>query len=112
MLAEFLETNHDELVERCKAKVAKRAVPRPATAEPEFGIPLLLGQLVSELRAEQSAVPGAQPGKLPPNIGSTAGKHGNEAFVRNRRPDDRFVRPSMSAGASARGARGSVRAAL
>jgi signal transduction histidine kinase len=78
MLAEFLETNHDELVERCKAKVAKRAVPRPATAEPEFGIPLLLGQLVSELRAEQSAVPGAQPGKLPPNIGSTAGKHGNE----------------------------------
>jgi hypothetical protein len=78
MLAEFLATNHDELVKRCKAKVAKRSVPRPATAEPEFGIPLLLGQLVTELRVEQSALPGAQPAKLPPNIGSTAGKHGNE----------------------------------
>ena len=78
MLAEFLATNHDELVKRCKAKVAKRSVPRPATAEPEFGIPLLLGQLVTELRVEQSALPGAQPGKLPPNIGSSAGKHGNE----------------------------------
>jgi signal transduction histidine kinase len=78
MLAEFLATNHDELVKRCKAKVAERPMPRPTAAEPEFGIPLLLGQLVTELRVEQSAQPGAAPGKLPPNIGSTAGKHGNE----------------------------------
>jgi signal transduction histidine kinase len=78
MLAEFLETNHDELVKRCKAKVAKRPVPRPAAAEPEFGVPILLGQLVTELRVVQGAPPDAEPGKLPPNIGSTAGKHGNE----------------------------------
>jgi len=78
MLAEFLQTNHDELVTRCKAKVANRPVPPSAAGEPEFGIPILLGQLVTELRVEQSALPGAQPGKLPPNIGSTAGKHGNE----------------------------------
>jgi|HubBroStandDraft_1064217.scaffolds.fasta_scaffold02449_10 signal transduction histidine kinase len=77
MLAEFLATNHDELVKRCKAKVAERQVP-PAGTEPEFGIPLLLGQLVTELRLEQSAQPGTPPGKLPANIGSTAGKHGNE----------------------------------
>jgi signal transduction histidine kinase len=78
MLADFLATNHDELVTRCRAKVAKRATPPLAAAETEFGIPLLLGQLVTELRVEQSAAPGAQPGRLPPNIGSTAGKHGNE----------------------------------
>jgi signal transduction histidine kinase len=78
MLADFLATNHDELVARCKAKVEKRSVPRPGTADPAFGIPLLLGQLVTELRVEQSALPDAQPGALAPNIGSTAGKHGNE----------------------------------
>jgi signal transduction histidine kinase len=82
MLADFLATNHDELVTRCKAKVAKRSAPRLAAAELEFGIPLLLGQLVTELRTEQSGVPGAQPGKLPPNIGSAAGKHGNELLLK------------------------------
>jgi signal transduction histidine kinase len=82
MLADFLATNHDELVTRCQAKVAKRSAPRLAAAEPEFGIPLLLGQLVTELRVGQSTVPGAQPGKLLPNIGSTAGKHGHELLRR------------------------------
>ncbi len=77
MLADFLTTNHDELVNRCKVKVGKRAGPR-ATNEPQFGVPLLLDQVVSELREEFSAVPGAPPAKLPANISNAAGKHGNE----------------------------------
>ena len=77
MLADFLATNHDELVKRCKLKVAKRPAPNSNGGESEFGIPRLLDQLVTELRVEQSADAEGQPGKLPVDIGSTAGKHGN-----------------------------------
>jgi len=78
MLADFLETNHDELVKRCGRKVAKRLAPNPKSGDPEYGIPRLLGQLVTELRVEQRADPDAQPGQLPVDIGSTAGRHGDE----------------------------------
>ncbi len=78
MLADFLATHHDELVKRCKAKVAKRLPAQPQAAEPEFGVSVLLGQLVAELRLEGSAALGAPLGKLTANIGSVAGKHGAE----------------------------------
>lgn len=45
MLHEFLDANRAELIERCRAKVARRAAPRPTPKEMEHGIPLFLGQL-------------------------------------------------------------------
>lgn len=41
-LARFIEVHHDELVARCRAKAATRAVPKPTVLELEHGIPLFL----------------------------------------------------------------------
>jgi hypothetical protein len=77
MLHEFLAANHDELVQRCRAKVAKRPGPEPT--ELEHGIPLFLDQLTDALRLEQPPThDDAKPRGLPATIGSTAVKHGNE----------------------------------
>ena len=70
MLHEFLTVNEDELVERCRNKVARRRAPRPSEAELEHGIPLFLGQLIETLRASGATAP---PGML-----STAAQHGDE----------------------------------
>jgi signal transduction histidine kinase len=77
MLSEFLAANREELVERCRAKVARRAAPKPTAVELEHGIPLFLDQLINTLHAEQGA-PRAGSSNLPAEIGTTAGKHGNE----------------------------------
>ena len=79
MLHEFLTANHDELVRRCRAKVAKRPVPAPTATELEHGIPLFLDQLIDALRQELGA-PREGSSQVPPEIGATAGKHGNEFF--------------------------------
>ncbi len=55
MLHDFLTTNRLELIERCRAKVASRAAPKPTPMELEHGIPLFLDQLIRTLQAEQSA---------------------------------------------------------
>jgi signal transduction histidine kinase len=78
MLYEFLTTNHAELVSRCRAKVAKRAAPRATTKELEYGIPLFLTQLVNMLRSESGAEQQRANFDLSAEIGSSAGKHGNE----------------------------------
>ena len=77
MLHEFLTANRAELVNRCRAKVAKRSAPQPTTVELEHGIPLFLDQLISTLRSELNA-PREGSSQLPAEIGTTAGKHGNE----------------------------------
>ena len=82
MLHEFLALNHEELVKRCKAKVAKRPAPPSTVHEPQYGIGVLLGQLVDTLRRERTEEPPAEETKLPAGIGSTAGKHGNELLRR------------------------------
>jgi hypothetical protein len=48
-LQEFIGTNRDELIRRCKAKVAKRSGPPGAEADVNHGVPLFLDQLVIEL---------------------------------------------------------------
>jgi signal transduction histidine kinase len=78
MLYEFLATNHDELVKRCRAKGATRHTPTPPATELEYGVAILLDELVDTLRAEQAAPPDAEPAKVSADIGSTAEKHGNE----------------------------------
>ncbi len=79
MLHEFLTANRDELVKRCRAKVAKRPAPAPTALELEHGIPLFLDQLIGTLRTELQA-PREGSSQLPDEIGATAGKHGDEFF--------------------------------
>ena len=50
MLHEFIATNRDEIIGRCRAKVATRLVPPSTDAEIDHGVPLFLDQLVNELR--------------------------------------------------------------
>src|SRR5688572_8476070 len=88
MLHEFLTTNREDLVERCRVKVAKRPMPPPTAAELTYGIPLFLNQIIKTLRMEQSsdaagstrvsgdANPSGATGKS--EIGSSAAQHGDE----------------------------------
>lgn len=49
-LFEFIGANRDELIGRCRAKVAKRSAPPSTEAEITHGVPLFLEQLCDELR--------------------------------------------------------------
>src|SRR5579863_210477 len=55
MLFEFIDLNRDEIVRRCRAKVASRSSPPPTPAEIDHGVPLFLGQLVHSLQSGVSA---------------------------------------------------------
>ena len=67
MLRAFIGDNRDELIERCRSKVASRRAPRSTPDEILHGVPMFLAQLVatfpdgvqsepdSELRAAQAA---------------------------------------------------------
>jgi len=50
MLDAFVSENRDELVHRCRAKVAMRSIPTPTPAELEYGVPRFLDQLVHALQ--------------------------------------------------------------
>jgi hypothetical protein len=54
MLHEFVTVNRDEIIKRCRAKVARRSIP-PPTAEIDHGVPLFLEQLIAVLRAHGSS---------------------------------------------------------
>src|SRR4051812_43197452 len=92
MLYEFLGENRDELIFRCKAKVARRPAPRASNEELKHGIPLFLDQLIQTLRSEHSSffseslrVSGpSQTSKTPAQsqIGMTAAKHGGDLLRR------------------------------
>jgi hypothetical protein len=45
----FIIENRDELISRCRAKVAKRSAPSPTEAEIDHGVPMFLNQLCEEL---------------------------------------------------------------
>jgi signal transduction histidine kinase len=88
MLHEFLTSNSDDLIARCRAKVAKRPIPPPTAAELTYGIPIFLNQIIKTLRLEETSdaagstrVSGAPdptgvPGKS--EIGASAAQHGDE----------------------------------
>ncbi len=86
MLHEFLTTNRDALVERCRLKVAKRLAPKVTDAELTHGIPAFLEQLIKTLQVEQTSEPlrsrkvsgpaGGEPAMS--EIGTTAALHGRE----------------------------------
>ena len=57
MLHEFLAANRDELIRRCRIKVARRFAPEAAPVELEHGIPRFLDQLIKTLQVEQTSEP-------------------------------------------------------
>lgn len=86
MLHTFLANNRDELISRCKAKVAGRPARGASVLQLERGIPLFLEQLTNTLRIEQSdspadsllvsGSPGGNAGRS--EIGEAAAQHGHE----------------------------------
>ncbi|MBA2238330.1 MAG: HAMP domain-containing histidine kinase [Lysobacter sp.] len=86
MLHEFLETHRDELIARCRAKVAGRNIPGVFERELSFGISIFLDQVIDTLRAEGrdeadtsrklSGPAGGVP--APSEIAETASRHGRE----------------------------------
>lgn len=49
MLRDFISDNRDEVIRRCRAKVAARSVPPPTPAEIDNGVPVFLDQLLGAL---------------------------------------------------------------
>jgi hypothetical protein len=71
-LQEFIGINRDELIRRCRSKVAIRSSPPPTEAEIAHGVPLFLAQLVEELRDGPSETD---------EITQAAVKHGHELLL-------------------------------
>lgn len=69
MLHEFLISNRNELIGRCREKAAKRHRPLAPPAEVDHGVPLFLQQLTDTLQREQTtaARETAQPESTPAN---------------------------------------------
>jgi hypothetical protein len=88
MLHDFLTSNRDELIKRCRAKVAKRSptIPAAIPAIAEKGVPLFLAQLVETLRREQLTAkrnpPEPEPTPAPTEIGRAAAWHGADLLRR------------------------------
>jgi signal transduction histidine kinase len=69
MLYEFIAVNRDEIIRRCRAKVARRSVPPPTQAEIDHGVPVFLDQLGDALRLGLMTSP---------EIGRSAVQHGHD----------------------------------
>ena len=72
MLHEFIAINRDEIIRRCRAKVAKRSVPPPTEAEIDHGVPVFLDQLTDALRLGLATTP---------EIGRSALQHGHDLLL-------------------------------
>jgi hypothetical protein len=73
MLCEFITLNREEIITRCRAKVATRSMPPPSDAEIDHGVPLFLDQLVAMLRSGGT-------GTL--EIDRSAGQHGHDLLLK------------------------------
>jgi hypothetical protein len=88
MLHEFLSSNREELIRRCREKVSKRPSPPATSLELEHGVPLFLGQLVDALRYEQTNPRARHDGILGSSSAATvesrrtAALHGKELLER------------------------------
>jgi hypothetical protein len=72
MLDEFVTVNREEIIRRCRARVATRSDPTLTSAEIDHGVPMFLDQLLDELRH------GISPDL---DIARTATQHGHDLFV-------------------------------
>jgi len=85
MLHEFLTTNRQLLISRCRDKVAKRFEPAEAPATTDHGVPLFLQQLVETLREEDGTTIRSHDSErtpAPTAIGRAAALHGAELLRR------------------------------
>src|SRR5688572_5926994 len=69
MLHEFIALNREEIIRRCRAKVATRSVPPPTELEIDHGVPVFLDQLQIALRLGETTSP---------EISRSAIKHGHD----------------------------------
>ena len=80
MLYQFVDSNRDELIRRCKEKVAGRFAPSSVPAVMVHGVPLFLQQLVDTLLLDPEipahAVADPDPTEAPSEIHRTAALHG------------------------------------
>ena len=72
MLHEFIAVNREEIILRCRAKVASRSVPPPTEAEIDHGVPVFLDQLVDALRLGITSSA---------EIGRSAVQHGHDLLL-------------------------------
>ena len=85
MLHEFLTSNRQLLISRCRDNVAKRFEPTESAATIDHGVPLFLQQLVETLREEQNTPfrsAESEPTPAPTDIGRAAAVHGAELLRR------------------------------
>jgi hypothetical protein len=80
MFHEFLTSNREELIERCRAKVAKRSEPSETAAVIDNGVPAFLQQLVDTLRLEEMSSDSPETGSAASSsaISHSATAHGAE----------------------------------
>jgi hypothetical protein len=81
MLHEFLTSNRQLLIARCREKVANRFEPSGTLSTKDHGVPTFLQQLVETLQAEQHThirSADSHPTPAPTDIGRTAALHGAE----------------------------------
>ncbi len=69
----FIAANREEIISRCRAKVATRSSPTPIEAEIDHGVPLFLDQLMDSLRLGSGANP---------EIGKSAVHHGHDLLLK------------------------------
>jgi hypothetical protein len=74
MLYEFVTFHREEIITRCRAKVAARSIPPPTESELNHGVPMFLDQLVNALRS--GTIGSAE-------IGRSAGQHGHELLLQD-----------------------------
>jgi signal transduction histidine kinase len=72
MLHEFIGANREEIIARCRAKVATRSIPLPTEAEIDHGVPVFLDQLTDALRLGLISSP---------EIGRSAVQHGHDLLL-------------------------------
>jgi hypothetical protein len=85
MLHEFLSSNRQLLISRCRDKVAKRFEPTETAGTVDHGVPLFLQQLVETLREEQTThirSLDSEPTPAHTEIGRAAALHGAELLRR------------------------------
>lgn len=73
VLHEFIGLHREEIIRRCRSKVAGRSTPLPTRSEIDHGVPLFLDQLGDALRAGVASSP---------VISETATLHGRDLLLR------------------------------
>ena len=73
MLHDFIAVNRDQIITRCRKRVATRPHSTHTAAEIDYGVPVFLDQLVRTLRS---------PGRASPEIATSAARHGHDLLLK------------------------------